>query len=485
MDFNLFASTEIALSIENGALRMLVVRGGRVQSWMTYAIEPEVFKDGLVLSPTAFQTALSSLFFVRESIVGKISVCMPGNRSFFRTVTLPRFKPDLVAEAMNREAQREIPVNRDDVHLFWEPFGRGQDEQEFLMVGMQKEAYSRLYTGLRASKLKPRSWDLKPLALVRAVSRRNVVIADLEPGSTDLIVVTNGVPRLVRSLVEPSDLSPTDQGLLLAEHIAKTVAYYMASKSDEAWDPKTPVVLTGPLGGSLELIQAFQSASTYPVEPFLCPMPCPPDFTPSMYAATLGLVMKTGTSLRMGKRRSDFEVLSGKYRPMPLPTKKAAATIALAVGIGLFATGVQAKMEQNAQLEAKKSELAALQRQLTLTKLSVAGRAKTQTEISDTLALTETLKGERQTIIALGRDISGDLHTNLTVVPDEITLAKFLTQDSSLVVEGTSPNPATVFQYAQALEAEGRFDAVAITGLAKKTAADGASVTSFVVSLSK
>lgn len=483
--FSSMAPPRIVLSIENGAARILVVKGGRIQTWMTYPLEPDVFKDGLVLAPNLFQTILSSLFFSRDSIRGRIAVCLPGNRSFFRTVALPEMRPHLVAEAMEREAEREMSIDRTQAYLFWEPFGKEKGTRHYTLVGMQREAFGRLRETMQAVRISPHAWDLKPLALARAVGKDDVVIADVGQGATDLVVVMGRIPRLIRSLADPSDLGPKEQGQALAEHVTKTVAYYKTSNPDETWDARTPVVLTGTLAGNAELAGAFRSAIDMPVEPFVCPFAHPREFIPAIYAAAIGLALRAGRpkSALGGRRAGDADPFN--TRRVLISSRKAAAIVGFAAATALLVPIANIHTSRAEALAAKQAELTHLQRQVALVKGAQARRADVQGRLNQTTALTRALEDERNSILALGRDIAGDIGAALALMPGTISPTKFITQDGTLVLEGQAPDTATVLGYARTLEQAGRFSSVAVTTLATKNTGDGTPIVAFLLSLSR
>ena len=164
---------------------------------------------------------------------------------------------------------------------------------------MLKSDYDRVYNLLKGAKLQPRLWDLKPLALVRAVGREQGIILDLEHDNIDLILVEHGVPVIVRTLSESTDVPHEVLASQLANYVSETLAYYDSTQEGDTKDVQnSPVVLTGELATNPGLVEAIRHASYLQVDQFQSPIECPPEFPAASYAAALGLALKSGRSAK-------------------------------------------------------------------------------------------------------------------------------------------------------------------------------------------
>ncbi len=472
----------VALSIENGNLRVLEVRGGRVRRWETHPLDPEAVKDGFVVSPNLLQGPLAALSTGRNRIKSPLSVAFPGTRSVFRTVTLPRVQRKILAEALRREAQRELPVDAEQIHLFWQLCGATREQVEFLLVGVQRDAYDRLYAAVRGARIRPESWELKPLALVRAVGRSEVVILDVDRENTDLIVVARGVPRLVRSLAEPPELTMEQLAQRLAEHLTQTITFYGTTQPAQPWDAQTPVVLTGPLAEHPQLLESLRASSPFPIQPFLSPLPAPSDFLPSSYATAIGLALKKGRTRadRSGRRPIDFNVLPEPYLPRHFPVKQAAVGVSLAALVGLLVLMVNVRAQASDKLSQKQTELAGLRRQLVEVNATLGKASELKKQTAETQALTQALEQERDSILATGGQVTKDLRVSLEAAPAGVSIARFSSSKGSISLEGEGSDYATVLEYSRALERSGRFRSVAIASLGQRSAGSaGGSVATF------
>lgn len=487
MNTRLFARRRVALAVEAGVLRVLVLRGRRIQNWLSYPLSEDNLQANTP-SSGAIQAALGAFHTGEGQIRGKVSVCFSNPEALLRTLAIPKLKSrKMVAEAIGWEAEHKLLVSKEQVHLFWQSFHEGPDGQDFLLVGLHKDAFSRLHTAVRNAKLRARFWELKPLALVRAVGRPHVVIANLERESTDLIVVSQGVPRLVRSISEQPGSTVDERSQLLAEQVAQTVEYYTANQPQQAWDPQTPIVLTGELAGDPELLQALRARSPLPVELFACPFPCPPDFPAHTYASAIGLMLKRGN--RAWRNRAgthiDFNVLPGEYTRRAITPKMAAVAVALVSGAALLVplAGVQA--DKGRVLSEQRTTLVQLQRKIAAVKANLAKNREIEQHIEKVTVLLATLRAERNTILSLGGEASSDIGTVLEVAPSGASLANISVKEESILVEGEAPNYGTVLGYAKALEQSGRFPTVAIVTLGLLEQRDTAPKITFLLSLER
>jgi hypothetical protein len=138
--------------------------------------------------------------------------------------------------------------------------------------------------------------DLRPIALARAIGRPDAIVANLEEGSLDLVVVAQDVPALVRSLPLPSsEVSDRDaaQERLIGE-LERTLAYYDETNPDQPLDPDTPLYLTGNLAAGIALAERVRAATRHPIGRLTGLPPYPDDLPVGDYLVNIGLALKQG-----------------------------------------------------------------------------------------------------------------------------------------------------------------------------------------------
>jgi hypothetical protein len=145
--------------------------------------------------------------------------------------------------------------------------------------------------GLHAANVRPSSMDLKPLTLARAINLPDVLIADAEVATQDVILVRDGVPIIVRSIGLPQPARPpNEQADALAAEVQRTLDFYQSSMA-AGRSPWLPVVcLTGMLGADDVLRQKIGARWSL-VQPSLA-MAVPADLPVMLYLTNIGLALK-------------------------------------------------------------------------------------------------------------------------------------------------------------------------------------------------
>ena len=292
----LFNRDIVTLNIEASEARLMVLRGKSITAWDGIALPPGALRNGQVVQPQVFGQALVELFAKarasrRDSVVG-----LSGQRSLVRILNLPPVDPKLLDETVRREARRELPLPLDELYLSWQVIGdQAAARTQVFILGVPRETLDTCMAGLRAAGVHPRAMDLKPLALARAVNLPDVLIADAEATTQDVILVREGTPIIVRSIAAQSGSSqtartPDDQADALATEVQRTLDFFNSSMASTrpAWSPV--VCLTGLLGDSDVMRQRLGARWTL-AQP-APPLPLPPDFPLLPYLANVGLALK-------------------------------------------------------------------------------------------------------------------------------------------------------------------------------------------------
>ena len=282
----------VTLNVEGRSIRVLAVRGASVTSWQEAPIDPGLLKEGVISDPQAVGMALKAILDSLSMSGGRVIASITGFRSIARVLELPKMNPDLLEEAVTREARREMPVPMEDVYLSWQPMGVSDGHQRIFALGVPRDILDPLLRTMTTARRALSAVDTKPLALARCANREEAIIADVEPDSADIVVVTRGVPVIMRTVVERAGEPDGDERLQrFRDEVARTVKFYNDTHRQEPLEPSTPIFLTGSLAepamtGSLE---AFEP---YPVESLSPPLDYPPDLPLQRYAVNIGLALK-------------------------------------------------------------------------------------------------------------------------------------------------------------------------------------------------
>lgn len=287
----------VTINIEERSLRLLTVKEGKVQKWGQVPLGPGLVENGLVRDPAQVGQALKALFqeqrVSKEGVITSLTVIGLGSTSHI--FDLPKMKPDLLAEAVSREAKRAMPVPVEELYLAHQVIGEKGDMQQVYVLGAPRDLVNAHIRAFQMAGIQLQAMDLKPLALVRAVNQRDAVIADLENENFHVIVVRDAIPDITRSAVLRREaLDPEQKARRLIEEVVRTIDFYNHSHPDKLLDSSIPVFLTGELTGTPSVHQTIQAELGYPIEVPKPPLVCPADLPLPTFMVNIGLALKKG-----------------------------------------------------------------------------------------------------------------------------------------------------------------------------------------------
>ena len=288
----LFNRDIVTLNIEATEARLLIINHGRIVRWDSIALPAGAMRGGQVAMPAELGRALNELFDRCRAARQSVVVGLNGQRSLVRIFNLPPVDAKLLDETIRREARRELPLPLDELYLTWQLLAAAPAAaRPVFVLGIPRETIDTCLTALRVANVRPAAMDLKPLALARAVNLPDVLIADAEAATQEVIVVRGGVPISVRSigLAQPAR-PPGDQADALAIEVQRTLDFYQSSMA-AGRPPWTPVVCLTGLVGEDEVVRQAIGARWPLVQP--APAVVLPAALPGLvYLTNLGLALK-------------------------------------------------------------------------------------------------------------------------------------------------------------------------------------------------
>ncbi len=300
MKLSLRGSEEtVTVNIEERSLRLLTAKGGKVQKWGQVPLNPGLVENGLIRDPAQVGLALEMLFgehkAPKKDVVTSLTVIGLGSTS--QVLDLPRMKPNLLADAVSREARRVMPVPVEELYLSYQVIGERGDMQQVYVLGAPRDLVDAHVSAFQMVGVQLKAIDLKPLALVRAVNQRNAVIADLENESFHVVVVADAVPDITRSAVlHREGLDPQQKARRLVEEVIRTIDFYNHSHPDKLLESTVPVILTGELTGIPSVYETIQAEMGYTIETPKPPLECPETLPLPQFMVNIGLALKGGLS---------------------------------------------------------------------------------------------------------------------------------------------------------------------------------------------
>jgi type IV pilus assembly protein PilM len=481
----------VTLNIETDSVRVVVCQGRRVRRWGTVPLESGLVREGLLTQPEAVGQAVRHLLSSLKVNGDKLVASLNSFHAVPRVFTLPRISHKLLEKAVLQEARAAMPFSLDEAYLSWQTFAPTDGQQQVFALGIPRELLDAEVKALSQAGVSLRSMDLKPLALARAVNRKDAIIVNLEPDSLDITLVLETAPQVIRSL----PLKGNGQGQQVntdqvAEEVERTLKFYKSSHQDTPSEAALPLVLTGQLSQDETLAEALTERLERPVEAFAPPVRYPSHFPLAYYAVNIGLAM-TPSLLARG-RVLNLNILPQAYRPKAPPLKQMAILGGLVVAFGLLyplyqvSTGALAEtrrlQSQAAQIGSQLDVHVTEQRKFNTLTASLSGKQATKQEIENELA--SLAQGRRQfpaildttahqtlpagaSILQLTQrqsDVLTKQDTTATPATKGTTAAKAyivtITRQVNITLKGHADSYDTAFQYVDNLKNSGAFSTV-------------------------
>jgi len=461
----LFSKKIVTLNIESTDLRLLVIRGKRVEEWSSVSLEPGLVKEGLILDLPAVSRVISELM-AGQGVKGKeIIASLSGFQSVQRLPDLPKLSPQLMGDALMREAKRTMPVPLEQLYLSWQAIEDGDESQRVFLLGIPRNLMDAEVQCLRQSGIDPHIMDLKPLALARMVNRPEALIIDIETESADIIIVSGGIPAMMRTLTMRSDQSLARRIQYLVEEFERTLQFYESSHPDEPLSRSTPLFLTGGLVRDVEIVQAVTAGIEYQVEPLASPLESPPDLPLSQYAVNIGLALKNVSSPRDGGI-PDVNILPDVYRPRALTTKQILFVPTILAGLALIFPLYQLANSATTEVYRTEAEYNTISQQLQIRQLENQKIKQIEDAIAQVQQRRQNLAAKLKELSSGRSDIYDSLHlVAVDTLPANANLTSATLADSGLGLAGSAPSYEVALDYARALRQTGKFSRVWVNSL--------------------
>ena len=448
----------ITLAIEDTCIRIIEVKGRRVEKAASLPLEPGLVEDGVILDTATVSQHLKELMTAHSIVEKQVIVSISGIHSIYRVASIPRLPGKMLAEAAKREMDRVMPVPLNELYTSWQAVPVSDMETAIYMIGLPRNTIDAMLETLHLAGLQSRIMDIKPLALARVADEKDAIIINIQPASFDIVIMIDGFPELLRSLPFPSEgTSAPDKAAVVKEELGRTVTFYNSSRKGNPITASIAVFISG------ELRETLAETLDYPVKPLPELLSYPKDFDASEYTTNIGLALK---QVKVGKSqvRVNINVMPETYLPKPRPIIEivswAFILVAIAVLVPLAILTSQAV-----------TETLSLQAQVNNAQIQVQVRQGTKAAIEKLEAQLEKAKAERDVFQqpldrfeAQRAKVNGDLSKVTSLLPGIIDLNS-ISYSESIVINGTAPDETTILGYCRSLRDTGRFSEVTVSDM--------------------
>jgi Tfp pilus assembly protein PilN len=311
------------------------------------------------------------------------------------------------------------------------------------------------------------------------------LIIDIEPGSFTIIVVTKGVPQIIRTIaLSQGRVSREEIIRYLGDEIERTVKFYNSTHPRDPL-PSIPLFFTGELADDPAIPKSVAAKTQLPLEPPKPPLSSPPDLSLHKYGVNIGLALREMRLPKAGRPQAiDFDILPEAYK-LKRSNRQALLLFLILVGFvpllpisqipssSTFSISFPSLYEMNISEVAR---TAALRHKLDVLNQKLQERIIENKEIAEIGTAIErtTIKAEslRRCLDDLATQRNNFLESMRSVTIKALTSGISLTSISEshggIKLEGEAESFDAVLDYAQALRETERFYTVWVKSLGEK-----------------
>ena len=288
-----FSRLSIGLSYEGAQLKLLVCEGRRVVSWETIPFDPRLVAGSVIAEPYNLGRLVRDALARRGLPANRVHCAMPAAGTLSRVVEVPRAGVRTRRQAVVAEAMRALGVSPGRHYVYWQTVDESADGQVVFVLATPRDAMRSLIEAMRAAEIRPRTVDVTPLALARAVGQPDEIVIELDPSGVDLVVVLDDVPLVIRSVVfgeraltlEEAQETAID---LLVKELRGYEDVYVGSRIERT----IPIYLAGDMGTGLRLADRIRTTTGHAIGRLAPLIDYPDDFPIAEYLTNVGMVLK-------------------------------------------------------------------------------------------------------------------------------------------------------------------------------------------------
>ncbi len=134
-----------------------------------------------------------------------VVAALPSNFSYAAVITMPKLSHEELVNAVRFQADKYIPMAIDQVKLDWVVIGPkadSEDEIEVLLVAAPISLANKYLNIMQKAGLELIALEINPIAQTRSLlapGHEPLMVIDFGSVATDMAIVTNQAPRLIRS----------------------------------------------------------------------------------------------------------------------------------------------------------------------------------------------------------------------------------------------------------------------------------------------
>ena len=452
------ANRIVSIDMDSSAIRVLELRDNRVRQWVSAPVEPGLMLNGTLTDPSAVGSRVREVLdgsgITGGGINGKrVISSLSGLFSVYRLIDMEE-PAERTGETLLQTVRNAVPEQGLTLrYQHISPDDPGSLDHKILVLGSPPARVDAQVEMIDSAKLTPTAIETKGIALARAVDTSPGIIVNVEQTSLDIVVVSESLPEIMRTLAMPPDLQPKDRASLVTRALEQTIAYYHDRNSHEPLPADTPLFIVGPEAGEQSVWEAVQAEIGYPLTEFIPGVEHPPQFPASHFAVNLGLAQRDQERTARNSGNDGVVPLRVNLAPartsvwrLPPVATLALAIVLLGLAIGFF---------MNSDLEDARLETEQIRTRLDLVERQLGQR---RTQLVDQQAMVNRMQKAidwfDSTTGSQG-DLTG-IVTRLTALElPGITLNSVTSQSDSITISAQAAGPEAALAFVEALREMG------------------------------
>lgn len=289
----IFRRDLVTISFETNSTRLLVVNNGQVRRWERWEAPDGLIEGGDIKHSVRMGEYLADLFREEELPKGRIVSSVSGQRSIFRTLSLPPIEQAHLDRAIHRKIRQEIPMRGQEMDFAFQVIDRDQSGVSAFVVATPRAVIDRHVEAFQSAGLSLQALDATPLALVRAANLKRAIVVGMEASGLTVVIVDGGAPALVRTVPMGSQVTSVEARLdLLVQELERTTKYFNQSHKQDPLLPENALVTTGSYFGQQPMRERLANRTDFDVVNPAPPLELPDDLPTAEFSVNLGLALK-------------------------------------------------------------------------------------------------------------------------------------------------------------------------------------------------
>jgi type IV pilus assembly protein PilM len=440
------------LFIRDTGINLLSMKGNQIEKWAASPLEPGLVSQGLIVDEAQVADRVKQLFKETGAKTNKVTVALSGHDSLYRIITLPELPEAVLPEAVRREAQRTIPTPLEEVYFSYQRLpSQTSGENRVFLATFPRNLVDALIRTLRQAGVKVHVMDLAPLALSRIPNEPRAIIVNARLDHLDVIVLADRLPQVIRRLALPGEAESLEERLpLIAEEFNRTVSFYNSGHMEHPLDAKVPVFVSGDLEEVPDMWPSVVGGGAYTVSALPSPVEVPEGFSTNQFMVNIGLALRELLEDKEGANFSivNFNALPEAYVPPSFSMVRVLIPVVTVIGIGLIVALVILIMNNRANIDALRPQVASAETAVTQLQRDVA---QLGADVASAKGTADVL-GNTLTTIERGRAVMlSDLREIDRLAGESVSLGTVSHTGSSVSMNGGTPGVDYIFRYARAL----------------------------------